>query len=473
MTSKTSFTNQVLAPDSVFSIGYLGQKPSRRDFSNIKLPAFSTPQSSFEKYKSHAWDLLPVLTLIPPLGTAINVLSETARVAQIAYRILKSRDLKAASYFAFQGVLSLSNIILTLFEQQLSASPHGRRFILAIKLLSISHQIYAAAHRIYTTKTSESQFEKLCMHIVSNIFCLIALTFNNRATTIAFLWMQGVAGLFQAVRLIDKNKALPACIHLGMFLFRFTQAIYILYQCLFPKIEKPTPHISFEELAEARRQLLISPAETRKTELSKYEKSVRDILGEEFLYFKRTGPEEKFLILCADVDHNSAFDPWRIKPIIKKLSEKYDVKFRTVSKVEDIQREIRVASQIGRVMGLLLRGHGEPLFIQLNRDLSTGLLNSRDITPSLFEGLDPACVIALDSCSTAGYPHFSIAYRIANLSQRITFAAANNFTILSLKQVSPLEWGFEHSSKTVRTKKLIPLEDDSFLTFLKSLFRHH
>jgi hypothetical protein len=77
---------------------------------------------------------------------------------------------------------------------------------------------------------------------------------------------------------------------------------------------------------------------------------------------------------------------------------------------------------------------------------------------------------ALDSCSTAQYPYFSIAYRVANLAQRTTFAADHAFTRLVLKQVSPLEWSFEDRSKIVRTRKLIPLEDDLFLTFLKSLF---
>ncbi|MBS0648998.1 MAG: hypothetical protein JSS10_07235 [Verrucomicrobia bacterium] len=473
MTAKISLTNQILAPESVLSIGFLGQKPSREDFSDIHLPALSKLPSSFKKYERWAWDLLPVLTLIPPLGTAITGLSEAARVTQIAHRILKSRNLKTASYYAFQGALSLGNMILLFFERPLSTSPLGRRFILAIKILTISHQIFAAAHRIYTQRTSERQFEKLCMHIASNIFCLIALTFNNRVTKFAFLWMQGVAGLFHAVRLADKDKALPTCIHFGMFLFRFTQAIYILCEGLLLQIEEFKPRRDAEELAEERRRLLISPLEARKTELSRYETVVKNHLGEEFLYFKRTGPEEKFLILCADADHNTALDPWLIKPIIRRLSERYDVKFRTVYKVEDIQTEIKAAAQMGRVMGLLLRGHGEPSSIQLDRNLTTGLLSSRDITPLLFEGLAPDCVIALDSCSTAGYPHFSIAYRIANLAQRTTFAADRPFNILSLKQVSPLEWSFENSSKTVRTKKLIPLEDDSFLTFLKSLFRQH
>ncbi len=197
---------------------------------------------------------------------------------------------------------------------------------------------------------------------------------------------------------------------------------------------------------------------------------MKNSLGEEYLYFKRTGPNEKFLILSADADYNTALDPFWIKPTIQKLSEKFDVKYRTIYKVEDIQKEIKIASQTGRVMGLLLQGHGEPFSIHLSDDYSSGFLNSRDVSPLLFEGLDPNCVIALSSCSTAQYPYFSIAYRIANLAQRTTFAADHVFNRLILQQISPLEWGFEDKSKIVRTRKLIPLEDDSFLTFLKSLF---
>jgi len=256
-----------------------------------------------------------------------------------------------------------------------------------------------------------------------------------------------------------------------MSLLRFTQALYILVLHLFPEIEQAEPiHLSFEEQAEARRKLLIAPSETVKTVLSKYEAEVKNFLGEEYLYFKRTGPEEKFLILSAGADHNSALNPFWLTGIIRRLSEKFNVKYRTIYKIEDIQNEIRVASQTGRVMGLLLQSHGEPLAIHLSDDPSSGWLNSWDISPLLFEGLDPNCVIALSSCSTARHPHFSLAYRSANLAQRTTFAADHAFNRLILKQAAPLEWSFEDRSKIVRTRKLTPLEDDSFLTFLKALF---
>ncbi len=188
------------------------------------------------------------------------------------------------------------------------------------------------------------------------------------------------------------------------------------------------------------------------------------------MYFKQNGPEEKFLILSTEADHNGALNPKYITGLINQLSNRFDVKYRTISVVEDIQREITSATQFGRVTGLMLWAHGSPKSILLSYNLANGSLTNETISPDLFSGLDPSCVIALRSCSTGYYPYFSLAYRVANRSKRITFAAADVTNIITLKQLDPLEFSFERYGKPVGTRKIQPLKDDSFITFLKSLF---
>ncbi len=270
MTLTVNLTHQILAPQSVISIGYFGQKPPQRDYPENLVPSrYGSIETTLEKSKRYAWTLLPVLTLVPPIGTAVHVLSEAARTSQIANLILKSRDLKTASYHAFRGLLSLSAVGATIFERSLSSSILGRRLSLGIKLLTIAHEICVAMHRMHqlgNKQDAQSKFNKLFFHILNNIFCLIALIFKNPWTTAVFLGMQGVAGFFHADRQADKGKDLKGLIHLGFFFLRFIQAAYILNQHLSPKTEKPEPFsLSFEELREARRQLLIAPSETLKT----------------------------------------------------------------------------------------------------------------------------------------------------------------------------------------------------------------
>jgi hypothetical protein len=215
--------------------------------------------------------------------------------------------------------------------------------------------------------------------------------------------------------------------------------------------------------------MLIDSREQVKEQLTEHETKIRNLCGEEYLYFKRQGPEEKFLILSSEADHNNALNPVWTSFLIDQLSKRFDVKFRTVSCVEDVQREIESATQMGRVMGLMLSAHGSPTSMLLGYDLNDGRLTSRTISPALFSGLDPRCIIALKSCGTARYSYFSVAYRVANLSKRITFAADDDCYGITLKQLDPLEFSFERPGKPVKTKKIQPLEDDSLITFFKSL----
>jgi hypothetical protein len=94
--------------------------------------------------------------------------------------------------------------------------------------------------------------------------------------------------------------------------------------------------------------------------------------------------------------------------------------------------------------------------MHLSDDLANGWLKSETISPDLFYGLDPRCVIALKSCCMAKYPN-SLGYRTANASKRITFAADDLCYGIWLKQLDPLEFSHAHRGKPVKTKKIQPL----------------
>ncbi len=457
-------------PNLFSSIGFYGQIPRRCDFSKPLKP--SQNETTVEQCKRYVWTFLPILTLSQPIGSAMNFLAETARVVKSTELLLKSQNLTTTSYQAFRILISAGAIGNILLDH--SSSTLFRRICLGIRLLTIGHEIALTAHRIYRLQEDPIRYKsfKLCIHIINNILSLIAIVFQNPSSTYIFLLAQGITGVFQAIRKLDKDKYSAAGVHFFLAFFRFFQSYSILQrQVVVPP--KPRPELvlpNFEELAKARLLMQIAPSENIKETLTKHENTIKLLLGEDYLYFKRKGPEEKFLILTAETDYNNGFNPLYIESIIRTLSQKFDVKFRTISTVEDIEKEVRIASQIGRVMGLMLRAHGSPTDMLLSHNSDSGLLNSKTISPELFAGLDPNCIIVLSSCSTAKYPFFSLAYRVANLSQRITFAPDNISYGAHLKQLDPMEWSFEIPGKNVRTKKLTPLKDSIFITFIKYLF---
>jgi len=202
---------------------------------------------------------------------------------------------------------------------------------------------------------------------------------------------------------------------------------------------------------------LIDPREPIKQLMTSYETKIKKLCGEHFLYFKRNGPQEKFLILTAEADYNGFFEPFLPDAcLIYQLSKRFDVKYRTISCVEDIQKEIQNATQFGRVMGLIIAAHGSRSGMNLSNDnRKTNELHTQTISADLFSGLDPQCVIALKSCNTASDPD-SIAYRVAGVAQRTTYAPSNPAYCMILTSLDPLEFSFERPFCRAITKKLQP-----------------
>jgi hypothetical protein len=180
---------------------------------------------------------------------------------------------------------------------------------------------------------------------------------------------------------------------------------------------------------------------------------IKDILGEEYLHFKEGDKREKFLILNASFDWNGAFNPENGDFIedLKTLNKRFDVKYCNISSTDQIEKEINLASQMGKVTGLMIRAHGSQYSMSLDADPKLrSYINNRTLTNTTFKNLDPSCVVIIDSCQTGSDTEHGIAKQIADLSQRITYAPTYSLTSKDnkLKNVDTLEWTFDRLSHT-------------------------
>ena len=108
------------------------------------------------------------------------------------------------------------------------------------------------------------------------------------------------------------------------------------------------------------------------------------------------------------MDPNGALNPKEgtFSQDLQTLNKRFDIRFHTISKISEIETEINLAAQAGRVTGLMLRAHGAPFAMQFGEDPSTGILWTGSLAPTTFKKLDPTCIIVLESCETAKYSFF-------------------------------------------------------------------
>ncbi len=429
------------------SFGYYGQKPAGRDYpEELKKNQFTPqePETYIELCKRYVWTILPLMTLVKPVGSVVTVVSEMARIAKSVDLMMKHRTLQSVSYNAFKTALSAGTIAATVIEP---FSPFLRRLFTGIQLLSLAHQTTLKLYRYKNNNDDGDKLYKLATHILCNSVAMFLLFSQNPYVIYSFFVLQCATAFEHAILQLSKRNYLAASVDAIMGSVRFIQAYQVISQI--PALQARIQLQRFQR---------IDSREPIKQQLTRHEERLKNLGGEEYLYFKQNGPEEKFLILTAEADHNEGLDPVNIASLINQLSKRFDVKFRTISAVKDISREIQSATQFGRVTGLMLFAHGSSTGITLSDDLKNGRLTAETISPDLFSGLDPRCVLALWSCSTASDSYSSVAYRVANLSQRVTFAPNDVVKNMTLKQLDPLEFSFEEPGKSVKTVKIQPLE---------------
>lgn len=492
------------------SLGYYGQKPKGCDYPEILTVAKpqSTPQepeTSIEKWKRYAWTVLPLLTLIRPVESIVTVITEIAKTAKSVDHPVKHRSLYSAFqttlnigttvlpfltlinpvgsittvitemaktaksvdhlvkhrslYSAFQTALNIGTIAATLLEP---LSPPLRTLFLGIQLLSLAHQTAVQVYRYnlddrYDVRLdSGSKRDKIALYVISNLMAMASMVFQNSFVIFFFFLTQTVMTIGDALEQCYEGKYLSAGVNIVIATVRFFQTFqsFVNYMIVIRTV-------GFFQAFQCSVNCLINPREKIKEKLTAYETTLRNLGGEPFLYFKQYGRQEKFLILTSEADHNGAFYPSKYLYMIDKLSKRFDVKFRTITCVNDIQREIQTATQFGPVMGLMIQAHGNPFFMHLSDDPNTGLLKTQTISADTFAGLDPQCVIVLNSCATASVPYDGLAYRVAKLAKRVTYAANDIACGISLIKPDTLEFSFEQPDRSVKTIKIEPLESDS------------
>jgi hypothetical protein len=410
-----------------------------------------------------------------------------AKIAKSVDLMMKYRTLQSVSYNAFKTALSAGTIVATVIEP---FSPLLRRLFTGIQLLSLAHQIALHLYRYDAGSNNKEKLSKLAFHVFCNTITMLALLSQSPWIIAYFFFVQGIVTLEHAGVELEKTNYLAGSVNLIMGSVRLAQGFQLINQLIeqffeekfsmktMPSQQSPPTEVQSEQILDAgepikqqsakvQSEQILDAREPIKQQLTKHEETVKVFNGEEYLYFKTNGPEKKFLIL-------GALNPFGITPLIAELSKRFDVKFRTISSVEDIKQEIQSATQFGRVTGLMIYAHGSFLSMDLSDNHNNGWLTFKTISPDLFSGLDPHCVITLLSCSTAAYPYISLAYRVANASRRVTVASDNICSGIELKQLDPLEFSFTtpilYRKKPAKTIKIQPLEDDydSFFTFFET-----
>ncbi len=194
-----------------------------------------------------------------------------------------------------------------------------------------------------------------------------------------------------------------------------------------------------------------------------YTDAIKESLGKEYLEFSKDDDREKFLILSAAYDPNEGLDPNKGNFLkdLSKLNERFDVKFSIVTSVDEAKKEIQLAGETGKVTGLMIRAHGDPDGMCISHGLNHTEIEKNTISEDFFKPLDPNCIISLESCSTALYEDDSIAYDVANIANKVTYASNYHFAACdyNLTNINPLEWEFTPCSDcepSVHTVKIIP-----------------
>ncbi len=404
--------------------------PLQLDFQKVASednPTGQDHQITTDRFKRISIVALSFASLYSPVGRAISLCMDLHKSIFSMKSLVHGTDNKARALLDLTlAVVSASG---TIFKHRIGlAIPAGQEAILngyalmsslwtGDALLAIESSLFLANNSLY---------------IATLFYCSLEIVFIS-------LVLQAMVQCYKAYGEFEKGNNLGGFAHLVMGVIRNIQA-FPLGEILLVK------------------WLIKADVETWKENLSPHENAVKEKLGMKYLYFKKGDKREKFLILSAQSDHNGTLDPSNRIDFLKdneKLNKRFDVKFRTISRVEDIKTEIELAAQTGKVTGLLLRAHGNPDCMVFGSDPECGTLWQGVFPAGIFSKLDLECIMGLFSCKTAAAPN-SIAYKIASESQRVTYAPGSLPNYMRLSSLKPLAWRFSDSSNVEMTKIIIP-----------------
>lgn len=149
---------------------------------------------------------------------------------------------------------------------------------------------------------------------------------------------------------------------------------------------------------------------------------------DECLLHRQENLKGKFLFLSAEEDHNGALDPERMLKLLKEINTKYDLKYKVVSSLDEVCREVKKAAEIGKLVNVLINAHSDSSGMCLSNCKSRdGWLHKFKDYSKCFEGLDPLGKITLfgskTGASSEGKTENNIAKKIATDSKKEVIAA--------------------------------------------------
>ena len=370
---------------------------------------------------------LPFLALCKPIG---NVLTFGSGLVRTYTSFSSFREASADSkrkeqtYHLIQTTMAAATVFGIVMSH-----PIGR-------LMTTAHDLIIELTNLrghLTTHKESKEVIHSCLKIFNHVLYLALLTRGGVELAAASMILQVLTELICSIEEFLNGYKLEGFAHLIMYTIRYHQAASLL----------ESVHVKW---------FVKDDLETWKETLSPTEKTIKRMYGTKYLYFKKNDQREKCLILYTAYSHNDAFKPdtydefFEPNPFtynLKNLENRFDIKFRVVSNVEDIRKEIAVGSQVGRITSLILGAHGHSWGMLFGPDPTTSWLTKETIPLAGFSKLDPNCVICLESCSTAEIPDQSIAYDIAHHSNLVTFASRNENVAIWLDSLNPLTWIFD------------------------------
>jgi len=210
----------------------------------------------------------------------------------------------------------------------------------------------------------------------------------------------------------------------------------------------------FKDKIHQREQLAIETIKNETLQKSTLLQSTEFEDLQDILRLCKDDPRQKFLFLSmeSDAEGQYALSPERNPEFFETLSKNYDFKFKVIKSYDELCQEIREASKMGKLLNLVIDGHGNPNSIHISGEKTWNnyLHKNRDLA-KCFNSLDPSSKITLLACETGkpqnGNPNDNIAGDIAKNAKLILFAPNEKTKAIDTKITSIEPFEISHPSK--------------------------
>ena len=143
---------------------------------------------------------------------------------------------------------------------------------------------------------------------------------------------------------------------------------------------------------------------------------------QEFVRFCDDDPKKKLLFISAEADHNGALNPYYKEEILGTLADHYDIKFKVISKYDEVCQEITEASKTGNLEYVILNIHGNRRGMVLadpDTEPDNWIHMYRNHLSKCFSWFNPKGKIILISCSTGAPSTLGSEDNIAGLISKL------------------------------------------------------